>query len=233
MTHAILTQAKRLSTMLAKVVQTKCKLDALGSASVSTKPADDFVYEIYVDLRILFELRGHPNRTWTLEPRNTTAPELRFPRKPAQKSGFPYFAAVDNRGQELFQICFGTKFQDPTRTEDFAPDISFQVAGAPLDPVATHIAFCIDQKYTSADVSKPTTRLDRNDIFTLQGQLTSLFKPSGSIPNKVFDKSSLFVDRNTIVTNANKSTLSDQSVTRTGIVEISLFAPGKQGNRRG
>jgi hypothetical protein len=228
MTRAILTQAQRLSTMLTKVVQTKGKLDALGRGIVPTKPSDDFVYEVYVDLRVLFELR----KSWTIEMRNHSAHTLRFPRKPAHKSTFPYFAAVDAQGQELFQICFGTEYADIAGVETFAPDISFQIAGAPLGPDATHVAFCIDQKYTSADVSNQANRLDRNEIFALRGQLADLFKPGGTLP-AVFINSSVFVDRNSIVTNANESTLSPQALTTVGIAEISLFAPGQPGKRRG
>ncbi len=230
MTHPILAQAKRLSTKLGNIVQAKRNLDALGTRTTPTAPDDGFIYEVYVDLRILFELRK--SKKWTIVMQNETANELRLPRKPAKKASVPYFAAINSRNQELFQICFGTKYTDAAKLETFAPDISFQVPKSPLAPTADHIVFCIDQKYTS-NTSKTSARLDREEVFKLHGKLASLLRPTGTLTTIIFSDSSTFVNRNSIVTNANESTLKTQSLSKMEITEISRFVPGQSGTARG
>ncbi|MFV8752546.1 hypothetical protein ACNOYE_18520 [Nannocystaceae bacterium ST9] len=210
-----LQQAKRLSTLLSKVVASASKLSALGDAV----DPPSLVYEIYVDLRVLFEVR----KNWKLILQNATTVELRFPHAPGDKISYPYFLACDKQtGSPVFQICFGTEYLSNNGTT-FAPDISFQIATSPPNkPSSSDVCFCMDQKFTK----DPSDRVDRNLLWELSGRMKSTLEPTGPLNVLVFASKSSFPNKcHMIVTNARESTLDTQDLTSMKVSEISEYRP--------
>lgn len=220
MTDPALKQAKLLAKRIAKIIAGAKKLRALGDGATAVHT----VYEIYVDLKILDEAR----RRFKVSMQNGgNAKHLRFPAAPGDKHNYPYFLARDKKtGDEVFQLCFGTKYLNDNGTT-FAPDVSVQTWDSPgKTPLTSDVCFCIDQKFTADD------RLDRGEVAEFTTFVSLICPPSGTITANVFGPHSKFPNSNAIVTNAIYSTLHESDLQQMNLSEVWNYRPGAQANRR-
>jgi hypothetical protein len=207
----LLDDAKTLARQLRSTIDGMNRL-SMARYNCNSKGIDA-VYEVYIDLVALKELRAR----WTLRMENSSRGRwLDLPLNPANKANYPYFVA-SKEGADRFQICFGTKIEMSTGTT-FAPDMSIQKPSAPVKPREDDIAFCWDQKYTESD------KVDRDHLFNFAGKI-KLLKPRATLPVEPFKLGSVWPNTNAIVTNATASTLTPEDLQKLDVVEISNASP--------
>jgi hypothetical protein len=104
----------------------------------------DFIYEMYCLFRIVNDLAE--NQIVRLI--KGIKHGFRFPRKPANKFGWPRFDVVDKiTGKTLTQICAGTKIWSNGAQAFRAPDISLQLPYTSDDPKTTDLICIYDAKF--------------------------------------------------------------------------------------
>lgn len=209
-----LTEAKKLSKNLKRLIQEADRLDTSKILSGSGKGAVERAYEFYVDFRALHDLLAD----WDLTLVNHRGKRnVRFPHGPAQKANFPYFEASDSGGIR-FQICLGTEIMGPNGSS-FTPDLSIQDSGASLNPSSSDFLFGWDQKYTSA------TRLNRDETAKVSALLT-IVPPLARISVDPFTGRN-WPNSCSIVTNSNHSTVTDSDLQVWKLSEVYNCSPGR------
>lgn len=187
----------------------------LSKAHLSGNRATDVVFEVYVDLCVLLEIR---DAGWTIAVQNQPGGNnaLRIPMKPGAKANFPYFKA--SRNGSVFQVCFGTNLACKTG-DTYAPDISFQHGAASLTPTFMDLEFCFDQKYSEK------AKLSRDVVVAFGGYVNTLCAKNAKTKLAPFKSKSVFVNRHSIVTNTKQCSLASAALVSFGITEISVFYP--------
>jgi hypothetical protein len=132
---------------VAKTLKTAAVWNGTGLA-VDAK-ADDYVYE----LLCYFQAATAAMASFKLELAGAVGKSksgkhaAMWPKKPGLKANFSYIRLLNGK-QEYFQLCPGIRVTD-IHGKDRAPDISLQLAGAPVKPTHSHLAGIWDAKYTA------------------------------------------------------------------------------------
>ena len=213
----LLSNARFLARNTRQVIQ---KIGNLSQKKqLSKSAAADVIYEAYVNMRALQDIA----KTFVLRLHNTTGKRwVCLPLSPADKANHPYFIACDANGNDVFQVCMGTKIFFTTGSgSTHAPDLSIQKPNAGNQPNGTDVWFWMDAKYSKHG---NTRRLARTEVATASA-FTKLIQPSWSLPTSPFQAGSLWRTHTTVVTNAKHSSLSDSDRRRLQVSEVAEFYP--------
>jgi len=155
---------------------------------------DDFIYEFYCYLRIIKDLKENYVIKYSEGAGST---KNKFPKKPANKKGRPYFKINKKDGTPLYHVCAGTKIKVQHGNKYDAPDISFQSADSPEDkPCHDHVKLIMDAKYI-ADKDGSVSKGSYNDFCMMIWNLDTLDAQKENISFNEFRE----VNNNCIISN--------------------------------
>jgi hypothetical protein len=177
--------------------------------------ADDFVYEIYVYIKLLLLLQGKCIVTYV--PGSGRVIHA-FPRKPANKRGRPRFTVKSRHGD--WQLCAGTKIRD-LHGDSRAPDISLQRGTASEDPDLHDVAAIWDAKY-----KRKGARISSHEFSEFSRWLEVLNLRSNAAPS-VITSAARDLGGHCLVTNGEHSTEVDAELARTNVREVASYYPGR------
>lgn len=208
----------RKKALIKEVVSSAGRLRNAATWATSRKPlsiSEDFVFELY----LLFSALRDLSRKYHIrfEPGTKGA----FPRKPANKAGWPRFILKDKvNGMPLYQICPGTAIRDMHGGKRH-PDISFQTADSPDDPNYEHCVMIWDAKYRDDETDR-ITHLE----FSAFAHWVEVLDLRGKAPFSIEFTALSAMQHNCLVTNGVTSTETNAERNRVTMKEVSGFRPG-------
>jgi hypothetical protein len=184
------------------------------------KSDDDYIYEFYVVMRLVSGVDRSTHRV-TLRA-GSPGRETAFPRKPANKTGWPYFEIRRVSDDQLtYQLCAGTRVSNQTG-DSHAPDISLQAPGSPDDlPTGQDVLLIWDAKYME-DLNSRITRPQYGE-FAMWVRRFGLCA-RGALADTTWMTINGIV-ANCIVTNGRDSGSSSAARQSECVVEITRFSP--------
>ncbi len=181
---------------------------------------DDFVYEIYVYVKLLVLLQGQFQVTYV--PGSGRVAHA-FPRKPANKRGRPRFMLTSAKGD--WQLCAGTKVRD-LHGDTRAPDISLQRGTASEDPNLDDVDAIWDAKYKSSG-----SRISSHEFSEFARWLEVLNLRARASPSCIASAAPDLAGH-ALVTNGAHSTELEAELRRTNVREIASYYPRKAATAR-
>jgi hypothetical protein len=189
------------------------------NSGLPLKVTDDFLYELFILFELIYDLTSHYLVEY-FEGNGTK--QHNFPRKPANKEGWPKFTVWHKDDHVLlWQICAGTKIAD-IHGKKRAPDITFQIATSSDTPNYQDLVLIWDAKYTMTS----TTRIRPEDLSEF-GRWLEIFGLRGATKPPIILSSLVLLVQNCLITSGNKSTEPDAECIRLDLREVYSFYPGK------
>jgi hypothetical protein len=179
--------------------------------------ADDFIYEMYVLLRLIDDLI----KTYKVVYDPGVGKHMYcFPYKPSNKRGRPRFLIHDSTNNTLiYQICAGTKISD-IHNKQRSPDISFQKGNSPENPSYKDVVMLWDAKFRARN-----GRISHPELSEF-GRWVELFKLRDTKTFSVTLDQLKDMVGNCLITNGKHSTEPPEECVRLNMKEVCSFFPG-------